>query len=796
MTGILSRLLRKILTPDVLGVILVLIALQMMVYGVSSSLRNTDTTYFFHTCLIAALIGLGLGAAKLNGIQASAGIAALGIAGVWILGAGLSSPLIHLVEVVFSFIPQVVPAVRSQIQMDTTPILDAWLPIVQSSSALWVRVQTWWMGINRNVTINDALVRNMAWLLILWLVSAWIGWFVRRRDAILALLPGMILLALVTSYSERKIETLWLMVFVLLLLMGVWSYKKHVSQWEKQKVDYSESIPFDVTQAVVFLSILIAALAFVTPSVSWREIRDYLRERSSENEAADMLGIRKPGGSSKNVPTQTPSLPRDHLLSGGFANSQKIVMIIKTGELPPVPVSATMLTAPRYYWRSVTFDKYVGAGWETTLALPQTVEANTPLIPGLLRGYRPVHMDVEMVQPEGKLFWSGMLYSADIPFTANWRVRPQSSLFADQSALLQADMFAALTKANAYKADSYIPVVTIEEMRKAPADYPNDIADRYLALPKSLPDRVHALARDITKGLANPYDKAKAVESYLRATYPYDLDVPAPPKDQDVADYFLFDLKRGYCDYYATAMVVLARSSGLPARFVSGYSPGSYDAPNAQYVVREMHAHSWAEIYFTGIGWVEFEPTASEPEIERAKPEELAAVIEEAQSPAQKLLIRFHLEKAIYWLLPLFSVVALLLIYFAFIEKWMVLRLSPSRAIERMYRRLYRLGRPLAGERTRAETAHEFIHKLSNKVNELNVDARFAKLLSRLQNEAVTLTNLYHSSLFVNYRVQKRDSHAAWNLWKRLRWRLFAARLLLLKADRTPQVDRTWLQEE
>ena len=786
----IARLSKRIFTTDLIGLILVFLALQALVYGISASLRSTDTKYFYYSCMVAALVGLGLSRTKLNGIQASAGIVALGVVGVWIVGAGLAVPLLHLGRVAFSIIPQIIPSIRSQIPIDTSPIIDAWMPIVQSSSSLWLRVQTWWLGIDRNVTINDALIRNMVWLLILWLVSAWVGWFVQQQNAVLAFMPGLVLLSVVASYSERKIEAVWFMVFLLLLLMGVWNYKKNTHRWEMQKVDYSESIPFDVTQAVVIVSMMIASLAFIMPSISWREIRDYLRERNqtSENEAADMLGIQQPGSPPKSVSTQTPSLPRDHLLSGGFATSQRIVMIIKTGELSPVPSSTIMVTPPRYYWRSVTYDRYVGAGWETNSTLPQTVQANTPLIPGLLTGYKLVHMNVEMAQPEGKLFWSGILYSADVPFTVNWRIRPQSNLFADQSTLLQSDMFAVLTKANSYKADSYVPIVTVDEMRKASTGYPEYIIDRYLVLPRSMPERVRDLAKEITRGLTNPYDRAKAIESYLRTTYPYDLEIPTPPEGQDVADYFLFDLKRGYCDYYATAMVVLARSSGIPARFVSGYSPGEYDALNAQYVVRELNAHSWAEIYFPEVGWVEFEPTASEPEIQRAEPEELEAVIQQSQSPAKKLLIRFHLEKAIYWVLPLFSIIALLLIYFTFIEKWMYLRLSPSIAIEQMYRRLYRLGRPLAGERTRAETANEFVNKLLNKVHELSMNSGSTKSLSRLQNEAITLTDIYHSTLFIDYRVQKNDPHIAWHTWKHRRWRLLFARMLLFKVNKMPQL--------
>ena len=122
------------------------------------------------------------------------------------------------------------------------------------------------------------------------------------------------------------------------------------------------------------------------------------------------------------------------------------------------------------------------------------------------------------------------------------------------------------------------------------------------------------LAEQLTANITNPYDKAKALESYLR-TYPYSLDVTPPPPDRDVVDYFLFDLKTGYCDYYATSMVVLARAVGLPARLVIGYANGIYNPTSAEYVIREADAHSWVEIYFAGVGWVEFEPTASQLQI-------------------------------------------------------------------------------------------------------------------------------------------------------------------------------------
>src|SRR6266508_4355299 len=316
-----------------------------------------------------------------------------------------------------------------------------------------------------------------------------------------------------------------------------------------------------------------------------------------------------------------------------------------------------------------------------------------------------------MIEPEGKLFWSGVLFSADIPFTANWRLRPQSNLFVDQSELIQADLFAAFSNAKAYKAEAYIPLATVKKLREASTEYPEFIRRRYLQLPASLPERVRQLSKELTDGTSNAYDKAKAIEAYLR-TYPYDLNVSAPPEGVDVADYFLFDLKKGYCDYYATSMVVLARASGLPARFVSGYSPGSYDAPNAQYVVRELNAHSWVEIYFPQIGWIEFEPTGSQPEIEHPEKESEVLTIHKPATPASRILIQLTNERVLYWSSPLILVLALVFLYYAVFERIFFMRLVPLMAIEKLYQRYYRLGRPIAGEYTRAETAYEFTNKL------------------------------------------------------------------------------------
>jgi hypothetical protein len=104
---------------------------------------------------------------------------------------------------------------------------------------------------------------------------------------------------------------------------------------------------------------------------------------------------------------------------------------------------------------------------------------------------------------------------------------------------------------------------------------------------------------------------AVAVEEYVRSTITYNEDIDAPPGDQDVVDYVLFESKEGYCEYYASAMAVLLRAEGIPSRVVGGYFPAPYDPNEGGHLYREKNAHLWVEVFFPGYGWIPFEPTAN-----------------------------------------------------------------------------------------------------------------------------------------------------------------------------------------
>jgi hypothetical protein len=191
----------------------------------------------------------------------------------------------------------------------------------------------------------------------------------------------------------------------------------------------------------------------------------------------------------------------------------------------------------------------------------------------------------------------------------------------------------SVSAGSSYQATIGVSTATESDLLAAGTGYPGWILDRYLQLPDTVPSRVIDLAQELTKDIETPYEKAIAICDYLR-TLEYTLDIEAPPDGTDGVDYFLFELKKGYCQYFASAMTVLLRASGVPSRMVAGYGPGelmeqygpgdmmghpsgAWQDWQDTFVVR--NSHSWSEVFFPGYGWIPFEPTPVRPVITRGE---------------------------------------------------------------------------------------------------------------------------------------------------------------------------------
>jgi hypothetical protein len=174
------------------------------------------------------------------------------------------------------------------------------------------------------------------------------------------------------------------------------------------------------------------------------------------------------------------------------------------------------------------------------------------------------------------------------------------------------DLYGALTfprnpERITYKVLSDRSLPSISRLRADNDAYSED-NKRYLSLPEKFDRRITDLAESVTRQANNRYDKAKAVESYLQNNLGYTLDLRAGGRDP-LAD-FLFNVREGHCEYFATAMAIMLRTQGVATRIVNGFQQGEYNDTADMYIVRQRNAHSWVEVYFPGENaWVRFDPT-------------------------------------------------------------------------------------------------------------------------------------------------------------------------------------------
>jgi transglutaminase-like putative cysteine protease len=470
-------------------------------------------------------------------------------------------------------------------------------------------------------------------------------------------------------------------------------------------------------------------------------------------------------------------LPRQHLLGSGPELSQQVVLLIRldngwgvagqratpSGEDVPAQLGAPLR------WRSLAYDRYSGFGWQAGQTEIVSYGAGEPAGAQTCEVCETsqvlqVRQEVQVVGDLGGLIYAaGQLVTVDQAYSVAYRTGD--------------DAFGATTAATAYRADSLVALPTEAELRAAGSSYPRWVQRRYLALPAKLPKRVLALARDLTATEATPYDRAKAIETYLR-TIPYNLDIPAPPVNRDVVDYFLFDLRQGYCDYYATAMVVLARAAGLPARLVIGYASGAYDAAANRYVVSAANAHSWPEIYFPGYGWIEFEPTANQAVM--ARPAEIRPLTPAVEIPAAEVAPLAGTGLSRWWIWGWgvsagLAGLALAGLAWSVADAWWLAHLPPAATVERLYQRLRRYGRRLAVPTGAGDTPYEFRAALAGRLAHLAQGRRWARLLAPAAPEVAGLTDLYVQAAYSAHPPGPTDRQQAVQTWRRLRLRLWLA---------------------
>ncbi len=746
-----------------LALVLLLAALNSVALGLASVVHSLEIGLLLLTVILGGLVGWRLAASPWPGWLSGSVAILAGVSIIMLQVGRLSETVLILLGRLLSVTWQVAhwPVDGPP---NITPLRLALVEFASGISILLRRLFDWLLGLTTAEPIFDPVAVALVWGLTLWAVAVWAGWTVRRRDqSLLGLLPAGALLVISMAYGAGNFAFLLLLVGLVWLLLAVVNYTARERYWEGAGIDFALDIRVEMTFTVIWLAAALAVLAHITPVLSIQQVaqtaqRLIWEEPLGAGPVARSLGLQpQPGPPTLFDKVRVGGLPRQHLLGSGPELSEQVALIVRPDEFNPEANQAR-------YWRSLTYDRYTGRGWLTSRTEAVNYDAGEVVQPenrDVLKTSRvlTLHQQIQLAGDGGGLLYAaGMLVTVDQPYEVAWR--------------RSGDAFGATIEAAAYSVVSTAPVVDEVGLRQTGSRYPRWVQQRYLILSETVPARVLALARDLTATAPTPYDRARAIEAYLR-TFPYSLDLPTPPAGRDVADYFLFELRRGYCDYYATAMVVLARAAGLPARLVVGYAGGVPDPANRRFVVTEANAHAWPEIYFPGYGWIEFEPTAARPPWERPAAPFLPPPFEPESVPPAFVVTTPA--SSTHWLWGLVVGAAGLALSGAAwlaVDIWRLHRAAPATTVARLYRRLQRFGSRLALPVAAGATPFEFSDALAGRVAALTRGSRWANLLTATPADIERLAGLYVDAVYSAHAFGEAEQSQAIQIWRRLWWRL------------------------
>lgn len=498
--------------------------------------------------------------------------------------------------------------------------------------SLWQRTDALlaqlWVWFNQAVAGDQPQHDDLAFVVFLSVLFWYLGhnaaWHVFRVDRPWrVILPsGLVLVTNLFYYQGDRPLELYLVIFVLLSLLLL--IRSHIEAREYEWFVHRVSFPAHLRRTFFLAG---GALALILVLMAWAAPRG--EDDKSLNRVQELLS-----GETFNRWAELWNRLFSSLEAQGIATSDyyggdelQLSGAVQLGDQPVMFVQVP--PGPRYYWRSTVYDAYDFSAWRWRHI--RTVRAYTDQ-PGLQFNIGPSVAGArqEVEQTITLLIRSSRLvYAAPQPVRLGLPVEAELDCVEDFQRTCvndnrQADVAIirareTLRAGDAYTVRSSISTATAAQLRQAGADYPEWVRRLYLQGSASVSPRVQDLAAQIVTqaGAQTPYDKARAIERWLRTSIQYNESIPAPPRGSDPIEWFLFETREGYCNYYATAMVLMLRAQGVPARMAAGFAMGTWDQDRRAYLVRERDAHTWVEVYFPGYGWVEFEPTADEAPIDR-----------------------------------------------------------------------------------------------------------------------------------------------------------------------------------
>ncbi len=473
--------------------------------------------------------------------------------------------------------------------------------------------------------VEDPLFFVAVMSITFWVISASAGFSLTRHQNFLAMvLPSAIGLLVIQHYDNGVASRIWFLaffIFIALFLLGRLNFLQDQKHWRERRVFLSPENSIDLTSSMAIAAGLIIITAWtipisITSNASVRQVWERVTKPWTDftdrmQNAVSALESPSGGRPGEFYGTELK-------LGNGFPLSDAVMFTVQA---PDLPFDAK---PPRYYWRGRTYDYFSSGQWYTT---GTTREEFSPANPGL------VIDDAKSDTPARFIFaTSGAKFSLlYAPAQPVWFSRPGSYLASPAEKAFNITSWnaaPALLPGETYQVDAVVKNPNIEELRATGTQYPQWVTAKYLQLPDKFSPRIKALAEQLTATAETPYDKTIAITRYLRENIEYTPTIPDAPRNTDPLEWIIFDYKKGYCVYYATSEILMLRSIGIPARMAVGFAQGTgtsqgglntdiEDVIANSYTVRKNNAHAWPEVYFSNIGWVEFEPTGNQAPLDR-----------------------------------------------------------------------------------------------------------------------------------------------------------------------------------
>jgi transglutaminase-like putative cysteine protease len=498
-------------------------------------------------------------------------------------------------------------------------------PILARTDALLLDLKIWLSDvINNKPPAHDDAAFVVSISVLFWFLGHNAAWHVFRIDRVWRVIipTGLVLVTNEFYYQGDRSLDGYLAAFVIVSLLLL--IRSHIDNreydWFVHRVSFPNYVRRAFFQAGGVLALVLVLAAWIAPTGSDDRSLERVKNFLSGDAFVQLADLWNRLFSS----LETSGIATSDYYGG---DELQLTGAIQLGDQPVMIVEAP--EGPRYYWRSTVYDAYDFSTWRWKHI--RTVRAFTD-DPGLQFNIgatfdgarRDVSQTFTML-----LSASDLVYAAPQPVEVGLPVEAELDCVNDfgrgcinnnqpsDVAVIQTRK--TLRSGDSYTVTSSISVASASLLRSAGQDYPDWVLRLYLQGATSVSPRVSQLAAQIIAqdGAQTPYDKAKAIERWLRTYIQYNESIPAPPRGSDPIEWFLFDERQGYCNYYASAMVLMLRSQGIPARMAAGFAQGTYEADRGVYLVRERDAHTWVEVYFPGYGWVEFEPTADEAPLDR-----------------------------------------------------------------------------------------------------------------------------------------------------------------------------------